>query len=177
MKIFLILFSFVATQYVSAQKVIIAGNEGNRLLVWSDFTGKPTDSNFGAMTFWNIKYKIANVVPNGENMTVNGFEVTLELDAQKSWVKADKKSESLLKHEQGHFDLGLMCMKEILAKQKAATYTKKNFNESIKNIFLDTNKKYHEMGIKYDEETDHGRVAVAQAEWDKYFRESLNDKK
>jgi hypothetical protein len=174
-----ILFSIILScflQTVIAQKVIISGKEGNRPLVWSDFTGKPDNSiSYFAMTYWTLNYGFSNVQFKGETVVIGSFDVKLELNGKGSWVKKGKESVELLVHEQGHFNTGLLCLKEMIRREKemAPTFTRKNFSEKIQTLFNEVMKKYHDMGIQYDEESDHSKNKQGQEKWNAFFAEQL----
>ena len=172
---FYIFFIFVSTSLnAHAQKVIIGSTPINKLLTWIDFKGMPdAKSSFDAMTYWSINYKVDKIKELDAQMVFEGFEVVLKFDSSKSWSKPAKATVALLTHEQGHFNIGLICMKEILLNKAVATFNKKNFNEKLQNIFSTAYKKYQDMGLKYDEETNHSKNNVAQLKWDLFFKEQL----
>lgn len=171
--IFVFLF-LVITAAASAQKVIISGIEGNRLLQWNDFTGTPDNSNpYFALTFWNINYKFSGVQFDGDKALLNGFEITLQLNPKESWIKKGKESDELLKHEQGHFDVGVICMKELLKKMAAASFTRTGYQQEIQKLTSETIKKYLDMGKQYDNETNHSIKKDEQKKWNEFFSREL----
>ncbi len=158
----------------SAQKVIISGKEGNRQLVWKDFTGKPDDnSSFFALTYWTLNWKTNDIRPQGDVLVVGSFEAVLELDPKHSWVKPGKESDPLLEHEQGHFDIGILCMRELIAKEKLLVLKKSNFSEKLQGLFDEVMKKYHDMEERYDKETDHNKNAEQQQKWNDLIKTQL----
>lgn len=166
----LILFTF----HIHAQKVIINGQEGNRKLTWDDFTGRPDKSEpYFAYTHWNVSQKMDNIRVMGDSVSVGFLEVTLELDPKKSWAKKGNLSDELLVHEQGHFDLGLMCQKEILTLLKQARFTKSNLSYTVQNIISSQLTKYDGLMKKYDLETNHSANKEEQKKWNLFFAESL----
>lgn len=174
MKLILSIIAVFFVQGLQAQKVLIGDKEGNRPLVWSDFTGKPDESSsYNALTFWSIKYNVSNVQFKGDEMTIGKFEVILTFSSNNSWLKKGKGTDALLEHEQGHFNTGILCMNELLKKVKETTFTKKNINEKLQAIFNDTLKKYHELGLLYDEESNHSINVEQQAKWNKFFKQQL----
>ena len=130
-------------------------------------------SSFSAYTAYKTNYRTENVQVFGDAVSVGKFEVTLEFDAKNSWAKQDRLSDELLVHEQGHFDIGMLFVKELLAKFKNAKLTKANFNSVLQNIMTETSKKYNAMGIDYDNETDHSKNKEQQLKWNMFFEESL----
>lgn len=174
-KLFLILTSLFFTFYYGfAQKIVINGAETNRKLTWSDYTGAVDNSvPFIAYTGYLITTKTEGIKTLGDSIVIEKFEVTLKLDSIKSWAKKDKVTDELLIHEQGHFNIGILCMREILQVYKQTKFTKSNFNATIQNIFDVTLKKYNEMGVKYDEETEHFNNKKQQEKWNLFFAENL----
>ena len=170
------LFSTILTIIAStafSQVVIINGKEENRNLVWADFTGKPDKSEpHFAYTYWNISYKMDNVRESGDSVILDNFRVIVELDPKKSWAKKDNLTDELLVHEQGHFDLGILCMNEIAALAKQTKLQKHNFSYTIQNIMGKTISKYSALMSKYDFETNHSKNKEQQKKWNQFFAES-----
>src|SRR4051812_40137104 len=116
--IFLLLVSF----YSNSQKIIISGTETSRPLVWKDFSGTPDNSSaYYALTWWTLRFRYQSVAYNGNDAQLNGFQVQLELDPKNSWVKPGKETDYLLAHEQLHFNMGILCMREIIAAVNGAS--------------------------------------------------------
>ncbi len=174
MKILFLFFTVIFSNLLVAQKVIISGKEGNRPLKWADFTGNPDNSSpYFAQTYWTIRYNVGNVTVVNNQVQIGTFEVILEFAPQGSWLKQGKASAYLLKHEQGHFDAGILCMNEILRFKKETLFTPSNFKEKLASIFNETLAKYTEMGKRYDAETNHSINEEKQLEWDTFFENQL----
>lgn len=174
MRIFLALFLTLILQTASAQKIIINGNEGNRPLVWNDFAGKPDDASpYYAYTFWNLNYRFSSVTFTGDTATLQGLAVNLLLDPQASWVKPGKQTDELLKHEQGHFDAGLLCLNETLKALASARFTRTGYKEEIQKLVKSTLQKYKDMNQRYDEETRHSQNKEEQKKWNAFFQNAL----
>ena len=171
------LFSLVlliAFEHLPAQKILIGGTEGVRQLQWSDFAGKPDENSvYFAYTAYSTKFKFDDVQFNGDKAIISGFEMTLEFDKNKSWVKKGKETEELLKHEQGHFDVGLLYMQEVLQKMTGANFTRAGYKEEFQKLISDIHQKYKDMGFQYDKETNHSIKKDEQKRWDTFFNESV----
>ena len=173
-KLLLLSLLLIGVTAVSAQKVLIGGQEGARLLTWADFKGVPDESSpFFAYTAWKTNVKFSNVQLEGEKAIVSGFEMTVEFDDKKSWVKKGKETDELLKHEQGHFDVGLLYMRDVLSSFPSVSFSRANFKEEFKNFIEAIHKKYSDMGKQYDKETAHSIQKVEQAKWNIFFDEHL----
>lgn len=163
-------FLILSLMQVSAQQIIINGKAGNRPLVWNDFTGSPDQSSaFFANTFWNINYGYSGENFKGDNVTLKDLMVTLSFIGDRSWKKEDKVSDLLLKHEQGHFDIAILCQLEILATVKNTSLTKQDYKAQVKNIFRNALQKYTQLEDKYDAETAHSMNNQKQEEWNTFI--------
>jgi hypothetical protein len=175
MKTSLILLFIIFSYCAFSQRIFISGEETNRKLTWSDFTGKvDKNSSFLAYTGYLIKYKADDIKAFGDSLSIGKFEVTLELDPLKSWANRSKVTDDLLIHEQGHFDIAIVCVREIVEVYKQTRFTRANLNATLQNIVNTIRKKYDEMELKYDAETDHSKNKEQQAKWNQFIGEQLN---
>jgi hypothetical protein len=88
----------------------------------------------------------------------------------------NRETDELLTHEQGHFNLGILCMQEVLQTYKKMYFTKDDYLSQLHNLLVDTIKKYNDLGLKYDEETAHGRNKKKQEKWNIFFDNNLQVK-
>ena len=169
------LFLFVLfSNSLFCQDVIINGTNKNRLLTWEDFTGKPDrSSSHDANTYWKLNYSYQGVSFKGDTAKITRLTVKLELDEKLSWIKPGKETPNLLKHEQGHFNIGLMCQIEIINQFNTAVFLRSDVQNKLQTIFNTTLEKYKLMGIKYDEETDHSKNKESQEKWNEFFTKEL----
>jgi hypothetical protein len=173
-KIVFLFMLIVIGKTIFCQDVVIGGINKNRLLTWADFTGKPDkNSAYEANTYWTINYTFDGITFKSDTATIAGFQVKLELDNNKSWVKPGRENASLLKHEQGHFVIGLICQKEMIRQINNTIFLKVDFKIKLGNIFSSTLEKYKLMGLKYDEETNHSKNQPDQDKWDAFFTNEL----
>jgi hypothetical protein len=157
-----------------SQDVFINGINKNRLLSWNDFKGTPDEnSQHDANTYWNINYGFKGISFKGDTAKITGFSATLTLNENLSWIKSEKQTNNLLKHEQGHFDLGLICQREIIRELNSTLFFKSDFQNKIPTMFSSILEKYRLLGLKYDEETDHSKNKAAQDRWNDFFASNL----
>lgn len=174
-KYFCIALLLVLNTLVFAQDIFIGGINKNRPLTWSDFKGTPdATSGHHAFTVWNITYSLSGISLKENTVKIGKFLIKLEFDENQSWVKPGKQTDLLLKHEQGHFNLGLICQREIIQQLNNAVFFKTDFQQKIQNIFSSTLEKYHQLGLKYDAETNHSINQSAQDNWNNFFASQLN---
>lgn len=169
----LILFLLIG-ELLFCQEVIINGTNKNRALTWDDFTGKPDkNSTFDAHTYWNVNYRYKKVIYKNDTARIEEPVVILELNKRLSWVKPGRETPNLLKHEQGHFDIGLLCQKELIDKFNTSTFTRFDFRDKVQLLFKTILDKYALMGTKYDDETRHGKNPEKQKSWNDFFSREL----
>ncbi len=102
------------------------------------------------------------------------IEVTNFMDKFQSWVLPGHKTAALLNHEQKHFDLNEVyrqLLQEALEKLEGEGDTQRDALKDLNKKVAETTAKFEAEAKKqqerYDTETDHGRNAERQAEWDK----------
>ena len=172
-----ILFCFFTMPFfldLNAQKVVINGREGDRPLSWDDFRGKPDkESGFGAYTFTFFKPQPGNFNLVGDTLVWDKpLEYRVEL-GENSWVKKDKKTDTLLQHEEGHFIIGKLLVLELNARMKNTTFLKRDYQQKINAIVKEVSDKYRALERDYDRETDHSKNRPAQWKWNRFFADEL----
>ncbi len=177
-----VFISFVLILIISGFTISSADNKMILIkkLTWSNFTGKvDVKSPYDAMTYWNVNYEYDAPVIKGNNVNIN-FRVWNMLGPN-SWVKwntlRENQKAELLNHEQGHFDLGLICALEAKKNLLNFKYTKTGYHNEIKIVFNDTMKKIIGMEKKYDFETNHMNNRTAQKKWDQFFKNRIAELK
>ena len=101
------------------------------------------------------------------------FEVKLKVVRSNSWVVRSQKSDTLLAHEQGHFDItGLVARDLVKALGALRVSTMDELQREVSRIFDAYNVWGQALSDEYDDEkeTNHGREAKAQAEWESRIR-------
>ena len=136
-------------------------------LSWSDFEGKVDyNSSYYATTYWGVNYRyIVNFKSDTALIKLNA-EYFLK---DSSWVKLPKSSERLLNHERGHFKFAELLALEFLYEAKKNIYLRNNYSFKIDTLFKTISKKYSDMEIKYDTETNHMNNEDAQRRWDEFL--------
>ena len=171
----LILFLFLL-QVKSAftQTILIGDEETNRKLQWSDYKGRPDyNSPHHAVTTWYLSYEMEGIKTYGDSVSVGKLHAVLQMEPKESWLKKEKATDELLKHEQGHFYIGMLCLQEFTTMYYKTSFRKNNFDAKMKKLFQNTLNKYHQLGIQYDKETDHSQNREAQQYWDAFFAKSV----
>jgi hypothetical protein len=157
-----------------AQTIIVDGKKSDGKLNWSHFSGKvDKSSSYNAHTSYKYNTKMGKVSMLGDSVYIESFDLILYLDQPNSWAKKGKTTDYLLEHEQGHFNIGILCVREIMQRYKAARFTPQNFTLTMQTIMNETAKKYTAMGFQYDRETEHSNNKAEQERWNNFFATEL----
>lgn len=92
---------------------------------------------------------------------------------QASWVKSDSKQDTLLMHEQGHFDLCELYGRRFRKSVQAMTLSLTGFDREINTLFQETWRAYQVEQDRYDRETEHGLITAVQLQWQALVADEL----
>lgn len=133
---------------------------------WDDFLGQPDEEARGdagaAVAIRAKPFLVRKKVR---------YDVVAVFDRSKSWAR--DRSESLLAHEQLHFDIAELYARKLRKKIAELGTDGVNdigvYNEAIQTLLLESNRADEE----YDAETLHGGLPKKQAEWTAKVKEGL----
>ena len=183
---------FIYKTHVNSELPVIIWSK-TRLLKWTDFKKKMVHKN-GASASAAIGFESKPIIMHMKNddkfkFTIKDMQFKAVFIPDLSWVMKNisvKNRKLLLKHEQGHFDLG----EEITRKARSKTADRfhnmalivKGINEKeakkdalfqateIRNkIELKLQKEFKRQEEKYDVQTNHGLVIEYQEKYNKRF--------
>ncbi|PCJ65007.1 MAG: DUF922 domain-containing protein [Bacteroidetes bacterium] len=160
LKIMVLLFVFTAVCF-SYNEIIWNQNIS---LDWNDFSHKPQNDYYAALTASGISYSYTI------KETSCDIEIFAVFDRDESWVNYEKATEMLLEHEQLHFDITEVWARKLRKSVLEATY--------IDNQVLDELYEEHLMGLIimqafYDEESHHSLHRNEQIVWEKRIQIEL----
>jgi hypothetical protein len=164
--IFLVTPAFlVAQNLLNDSQDLIEWNEYYSL-TWEDFQGTPDKQAIGdAGTAVQIKAKPFYVKDQVQ------YDVEALFNRKKSWSRG--KSESLLQHEQLHFDIAELYARKIRKKindmEEKGVNDIREYNAAIRDLLEQSN----EADQRYDLETLHGALSKKQAVWETKVKEQL----
>lgn len=132
----------------------------SRKLTWDDFRGRPNRSDESvALTSSGI----GMVFRSGAD-GVPKIDVTCTFFCKNSWVKNEGRNDTVLQHEQLHFDLTELYARKL---RKAVDQLKPADRKwpTIQKIYTGMNRECDERQNRYDRETNHGIRRTPQQEW------------
>jgi hypothetical protein len=130
----------------------------NRRLTWEDYKANP-DMNSGAAasttTFLGIEYNFSN-----GNF---GYKITSNFSKDRSWGL--HKTDYILSHEQGHFDIAEVYARKLNKEMAAYKFNRSTFQQDLKRIYDGVLNEKEKTQDDYDRETNHSIKKEKQAEW------------
>ena len=141
-------------------------------LSWEDFQGPVTSGTeevAAAATHCGIGIKTNNIVPGNklELVVYNTFYT------RKSWVRNDAKIQSILEHEQGHFDMCELYTRKLRERLSKYDFTTADLNKAVMAIYTEINSEYESRQQAYEQETIHGTDIEKQKYWQMMIADEL----
>jgi predicted secreted Zn-dependent protease len=130
----------------------------SRKLTWSDYKANPnpeSDAAASTTTVLSIQYKIST----------DKFSYTIQSSFSKSKSWGRHKSDYILSHEQGHFDLAEIFARKLHRKMSEYKFNRKTYQKDLNKIYQEVVDAKEEMQNEYDEETNHSINKEKQAKW------------
>ncbi len=161
---FLIVFGLVVA--FTTQSSIRAWNEEK--LAWSDFTVVDfVDKNEDARIHLDFSS------PYSYAQGILKISVLAAMDKQKSVVIEGGKTDWLLNHEQGHFDLQELIARKFRREISSTIFSHHEIESQINLLFHKYSTIAAEQHTMYDNETRHSKNRVKQIEWDERIKKEL----
>jgi hypothetical protein len=159
-----LLFAFTLPE----EKNILVWNQ-DRPLTWDDFRGRPAKRFSAASTTYDIfKY----LKPENERSATVTVEAVFFCD--KSWKKVSWINNSVLVHEQKHFDIAELYARQL--RQRISSVKYRNY-EDLKHksdsVYTVIDKEMDVYQDKYDDETDASMNGDKQREWNKKIMDEI----
>ncbi|MGV3528506.1 MAG: DUF922 domain-containing protein [Flavisolibacter sp.] len=140
----------------------------NRKLTWDDFQSTPVAASETVAltsTSLGLNYKVLN--------NSIQYQVTCYFTKYKSW--ATMKTDYILAHEQGHFDITELYARKLHQELQAYVYNSRTYKKDISEIYRNVVQEKEALQMAYDRQTDHSRNRRVQAEWQERIDQMLLD--
>jgi hypothetical protein len=167
-------FPVIALLFSSPAVVAQDSNEetlewnASRRLTWSDYKAKPNPTSDAAATtttYVGIEYKISN-----DNFS---YFIHCRFSKDRSWGL--HKTDYILSHEQGHFDIAELFARKLHKEMSNYTFNKRSFQKDLKKIYDAIMEERESTQNLYDKETNHSINKEKQAEWLKKIQTLLKE--
>ena len=139
------------------EEELISWTEG-RKLTWADYKGNAksgTDAAASTATYLGIEYNF--------NSKGFGYKITCSFSKTRSWGL--HKTEYILAHEQGHFDIAEIHARKLHKLLKSYKFNSRTVSRDVNKIYDTVMKEHHAFQSQYDQETNYSRDFTIQDEW------------
>jgi hypothetical protein len=173
------------------ENLLIEWKSGNDLK-WSDFEAESNPAVFED-SHSVIKYRFtwtvnSEIVDGRIVFFIEDIHLFVEFHPRLSWVRTSESDDSLLRHEQGNFDLAELTKRENIKKLQERFYSrhfptrgqnleqrkqfaKEDSGKMIAEKVNELQQIYHEKCQKYQDETNFGQNKSVQAKYDLIFQQ------
>jgi len=171
--------SISAASPLTAAAAPLAGQllwKERRALTWDDFQGTP-DPASPYLAFSQVgSTDVGTVTVVNGQVTIPGAETVF--DPSRSWVEPAGRTDALLHHEQGHFDLEEAITRELRSAIESVglkARSNQQLNSRIQKLIGRYRARRDRLQDQYDAKTKHGTDPSAQARWDDRILKLLNE--
>lgn len=157
------------------QSIAINGKEGYRKLTWEDFRGAPAKNiHLTAVTLCNITWKVDAERAKQNKDAFPPLKVSVNF-SENSWTNTQHDTtRTILRHEQGHFDIAVVCAAELQRKFNDTTFDVfETAMPAITRMYHETLAKYERMRKRYATVTANGKNLKEQSTWDTYLDKEI----
>jgi hypothetical protein len=161
-KYILLFFIFLFISAAKYDDSVLLWQE-NKPLTWADFKGKPEKRFAAASTHYDI-FKTLSV----QNQKKANVKIEAVFFRNKSWKNKNWINESVLRHEQKHFDIVELFARKLRKSISACTFkNNSDLNTKTDSLYKMYDKEMDVYQDKYDDETDGSMNGEKQREWEK----------
>ena len=141
----------------------------HKKLSWDDFTmASPSNMRDAALTTTFIGFSFS------KSRDELNFDIECKFQKSRSWIRV--KTDYILKHEQGHFDIAEIFARK-LNKEITEFLAKSKQHEELNKIYTKVMNEKSDLQKLYDDETNHSIKKIRQAAWDKKIVAMLEELK
>lgn len=130
----------------------------SRKLSWADYKASPdpnSDAAASTTTSLSIEYNISS--------DRFSYKIKSRFSKTRSWVL--HKTDYILSHEQGHFDLAEVYARKLHKLMSEYVFNKRTYQRDLDKIYKTITREKTNMQDDYDRETRHSINKEKQAEW------------
>jgi len=140
-------------------------------LSWDDFKGavNATQDESAAATYCSIGFKTNTATPGSKPE----IEVYNTFYTNRSWVRTDAHVQSILDHEQGHFDLCEIYTRKLKDRMSNFDPGTPGVKQALMEIYSEVSREYETRQQAYEDETIHGTNIPQQKRWQEEIANEL----
>jgi hypothetical protein len=134
---------------------------------FSNFSSRPSNKDEDAQISQQISFSNFELQRARGLLSIKDVNVVISLVSSECWVVSSQMSNSLLKHEQGHYDILALSARELFqALSGLSAATARELQLAASRLQTSFGEHATRVNDRYDTQTDHSRNAAAQQLWD-----------
>lgn len=146
---------------------------GKTKLHWGNFKGEPEyNSDAVAITASGITYGFSSKTYSNSSKIEYTTSVSSQFYPEKSWYIKERVNDTVLGHEQLHFDITELHARKFRKRIKEVKFTK-NIKQELNKIYAEINQSLQQMQNAYDNGSDYSRDYEGQIAWQKRVAKEL----
>lgn len=176
--IFFLLLIAIVLLYFSGQLISVSKEaeiivwQESKPLTWEDFKGKPQKRFAAASTHYNIR-KYVNKGKQKDSATI---EIMAVFFCEQSWKKEKWVNESVLRHEQKHFDIVELYARKLRKLIKDESYLSFDvLEQKSDSLYAMIDKEMDAYQDLYDDETDGSMNGEQQRLWEEKIMDAIHN--
>jgi predicted secreted Zn-dependent protease len=144
-------------------------------LQWSEFrvvNQRPANVSEDAEIIIASRPQYSFRAPPNQNCRVTTVNTNISVNRSGSWVVKGQKSDRLLKHELGHYDITALGAREVHNRVSDITAEKcrPDIDNEARRIQREVQDKINNANLRYDRQTNHSENSTNQTRWDNSIR-------
>ena len=151
-----------------------------RSITWDEFrelTQRPTGENEDALINPVTVGGQAQPAHERGRWMLTELELEIVVNREETWVVLSQKSDALLSHEQGHFDIhGIIVGRDLI---RALRGLRERSPARLRRAVRRTMQRHRRLGQRmtddYDQNTQHGTNSTRQAAWEQQIRNAIDN--
>lgn len=132
--------------------------DAGRRLTWADYKANPEPGSDAAAS-------TASILAVSYSISSTGFTYRIECRFSKTRSWGLHKTDYILSHEQGHFDIAEIFARKLHKKLSEYQFNKRTYQKDLDKIYEEIVQGKDKMQNEYDRETNHSINKDKQAEW------------
>jgi hypothetical protein len=143
-----------------------------RSLTWDDFpeiSSRPAGESEDAQIAVEMRPgRLAYIQEDGE-YRLGEMDFNTVINRNATWVVGSARTDELLAHEQGHYDIGGLCYRDMVAEIRGLRNARRRqLILDVRRIMEEHDQRADALSASYDsqEQTDHGRNRSRQQAWE-----------
>lgn len=151
-----------------------------RRVTWQAFrqrSKRPAGHNEDAQIAVELRPGRLRMVREAGQFRIGRSTLRVRINARRSWVVTSRRSNALLAHEQGHFDLTGLCYRDLVAAIKSARRNSRSaLVAEVRRLLREYDQRSDRLSVDYDAATRHGLDSDKQTAWEASIRAAIDNR-